>query len=61
LNGSALTLCWPASHLGWILQAQTNGLAASWHDLQGTDGRNSCVVNLDAANEAVFYRLQFQQ
>jgi hypothetical protein len=61
LNGSALTLCWSASHLGWILQAQTNGLAASWHDLQGTDGRNSCVVNLDAANEAVFYRLQYQQ
>ncbi len=62
LNGSGqLTLAWPASHLGWRLEAQTNslttGLGTNWFTVTGTTATNSWVVPIDAANAAVFYRL----
>ena len=28
VRGNTLTIAWPDDHLGWILQAQTNGLGA---------------------------------
>jgi len=38
VSNSTLTLFWPADHLGWILQAQTNhaGLGTNWVDAAGS-------------------------
>jgi hypothetical protein len=58
VSSNTLTIAWPADHVGWILQAQTNGLSAGqWFDLPGTDGVNAALITMDPANAAVFYRL----
>jgi 4-phytase/acid phosphatase len=61
VSSNTLTIAWPADHIGWILQAQTNGLSTGqWFDLPGTDGVNAVVTTMDPANAAVFYRLRQQ-
>jgi hypothetical protein len=61
VSGKTLTISWPADHLGWILQAQTNGLSAGqWFDLPGTGDTNLVAIPIDPANPAVFYRLSQQ-
>ena len=58
VSGNTFTIAWPADHLGWILQAQTNGLSAGqWFDLPGTGDVNSVATPINPANAAVFYRL----
>jgi len=53
------TIAWPADHLGWILQAQTNGLSTGqWLDLPGSSDVNSVAHPIAQANVAVFYRLR---
>jgi 4-phytase / acid phosphatase len=57
-SGKTLTIAWPADHLGWILQAQTNGLSAGqWFNLPGTGDANSVAIPITPANPSVFYRL----
>ena len=62
VSGRNLTLNWPASHIGWRLQAQTNtpqiGLSTNWSNL-GFATTNSATLPLDPANPAVFYRLVY--
>jgi hypothetical protein len=59
VSGKTLTIAWPADHIGWILQAQTNGLSAGqWFDLPGTGDVNSVATPINPANAAVFYRLR---
>lgn len=29
VSASSITITWPATHLGWILESQTNGLSAN--------------------------------
>ncbi len=62
INGSVLTLSWPVDHLGWILQSQTNnlsaGLATNWVDVAGSATSNTNVINVNATNPAVFFRLR---
>jgi hypothetical protein len=62
VGGGSLTLSWPASYLGWILQGQTNalevGLGANWADLAGTESVTSTNLPLGPGNPAVFYRLR---
>ncbi len=57
-----LNLFWPADHLGWILQAQTNklamGLAANWTDVAGTSYGTNALFNLTPTNSSVFFRLR---
>jgi 4-phytase/acid phosphatase len=61
VSGNTLTIAWPADHLGWILQAQTNGLSTDqWFDLPGTGDVNAALITMDPANAAVFYRLRMQ-
>jgi 4-phytase/acid phosphatase len=61
VSSNTLTIAWPADHIGWILQAQTNGLSTGqWFDLPGTDGVNAALITMDPANAAVFYRLRMQ-
>jgi 4-phytase/acid phosphatase len=61
VSSNTLTIAWPADHIGWILQAQTNGLSTGqWFDLPGSDVVNAVVTPMNLANAAVFYRLRMQ-
>ena len=61
VSSNTLTIAWPADHIGWILQAQTNGLSTGqWFDLPGSGGTNSVVIPINPANTSVFYRLRTQ-
>ncbi len=61
VSSNALTISWPADHVGWTLQAQTNGLnSGQWFDLPGSDVVNAVVTTIDPANPSVFYRLRGQ-
>jgi autotransporter-associated beta strand protein len=63
VSGGNLVLSWPADHLGWHLQAQTNslatGLGANWVDVPNTDSVNAVTNAVNAANAAVFYRITY--
>ena len=62
LTGSTLTLSWPADHLGWILQQQTNslssGLGANWVDVAGSASSTSATITINPATPTAFYRLR---
>jgi autotransporter-associated beta strand protein len=62
VSGNTLTLSWPADHLGWHLQAQTNTLAAgltsnAWVVVPGSDQITSTNISISKTNPTVFYRL----
>ncbi|HEU5071416.1 MAG TPA: autotransporter-associated beta strand repeat-containing protein [Verrucomicrobiae bacterium] len=61
LNGTELTLAWPADHTGWKLQSQTNdlatGLTGAWYDVPDSDLNHSFTTTVDPASPTVFYRL----
>ena len=57
VSSNTLTIAWPADHIGWMLQAQTNGLSTGqWFDLPGSDVVNAVVIPINPANTSVFYR-----
>jgi autotransporter-associated beta strand protein len=62
VSGNTLSLSWPADHLGWILQSQTNslstGLGTNWVDNLGTASVTSTNQTIYPANPTVFYRLR---
>jgi autotransporter-associated beta strand protein len=61
VGGTNLVLSWPADHIGWLLQVQTNtlvkGLGTNWIDVTGTSSVDSTNFIINPANESVFYRL----
>ena len=61
-GGTELNISWPATHLGWTLQAQTNtlgvGLGTNWADVTGTASVTSTNLPILPSNPAVFYRLR---
>jgi fibronectin type 3 domain-containing protein len=61
--GSTLQLGWPADHIGWRLEMQTNsrsiGLWTNWFAIPGSEMTNQVTVPLDATNDSVFYRLVY--
>ena len=64
MSGNQLTLSWPATHLGWKLQAQTNALttgltvnAANWHAWPGSESVTQQVITINSDNPTVFFRL----
>jgi len=63
LSGNQLTISWGQPYQGWILQQQTNSLAAglgtNWVDVVGTDSVTTTNLTVDAA--ATFYRLRQTQ
>jgi fibronectin-binding autotransporter adhesin len=63
INGNQLVLSWPADHIGWRLQAQTNslstGLGTNWVDVPNTSTVNSYTNVINAANGSVFYRMVY--
>lgn len=62
LSGNQLTLSWPADHLGWVLQSQTNslssGITSTWSDVLGSETNTQAVITIDPANPTVFFRLR---
>lgn len=61
---NVLQITWPADHVGWTLQVQTNnldaGLGTNWVSVPGSDAATQFSVLLDAENNSVFYRLIYQ-
>lgn len=59
-NG-VLKINWPADHVGWRLQSQTNalnaGIGTNWVDVPAAVSTNQITIPLDASNGSVFYRL----
>lgn len=63
ISGNNLTLSWPADHMGWELQAQTNslsvGISTNWAPVSGSTGEDSVVIPISLTNGSVFYRLVY--
>jgi fibronectin type 3 domain-containing protein len=63
LSGDQLTLSWPADHIGWTLQSQTNslstGLSSNWYDVAGSTATNQMTFTIDPTQPAVFYRMTY--
>ena len=61
--GGNWNLSWPADHLGWRLQVQTNsigtGLGVTWHDWPNSTGTTSVSVPLDPNAPTVFFRMVY--
>ncbi len=59
-GGGTLTLTWPATHLGWTLQVNTNSLALTdqWYDIPSTANLTSMSVAVNPADPVAFYRLR---
>ena len=65
LTGNTLSLTWPADHLGWILQSQTNSLSTglvtnsnAWTDVAGSASSTSATITVDSTKPTVFFRLR---
>ncbi len=60
-SGNQLQLSWPADHLGWRLQMQTNspdnGLGNNWITVPNSTNMTSANIGIDSANGSVFLRL----
>jgi autotransporter-associated beta strand protein len=60
--GNLLTLSWPADHIGWRLQAQTNsistGLTTNWSNVSNSNGTNEMSFGIGPTG-CVFYRLVY--
>lgn len=60
-SGSALNLSWPADHLGWRLQVQTNSISGTnWVDVPNSELTNKVSVFVDNENSSIFFRLIYQ-
>src|SRR6185437_16984966 len=59
-GSGTLNVSWPADHIGWILQEQTNALnsASPWVDLAGTATITSTNVPINPTQPRVFFRLR---
>jgi hypothetical protein len=62
VSGSTLSLSWPSSHAGWILQTQTNslasGLSTNWVDVPGSGSITSTNITVSPSTPASFFRLR---
>lgn len=61
VTNNQLSLSWPADHIGWQLQAQTNnlsvGISNDWVNVSGSTTTNVVLVPVNITNGSVFYRL----
>jgi hypothetical protein len=62
-GGGQLQFTWPADHLGWRLEMQTNslatGLGTNWVTVPGSIGTNQMLVPIGTTNGSVFFRLVY--
>ena len=65
VEGNVLTLSWPAEHLGWRLEVQTNpagvGLSTNWVEVTGSTVTNRMSFPFDVIAPSVFYRMVLPQ
>ncbi len=66
VSSGNLNMSWPADHLGWTLEVQTNTTAvglstnlSSWYRIPNTSNVNSTNFPLVSTNNCVFYRLVY--
>ncbi len=63
VSGTNLTLSWPADHIGWHLQFQTNafatGLSTNWFEVPGSTPTNNVTMPLVPTIGSAFYRLVY--
>ena len=61
VSGGQIQLSWPADHLGWTLQVQTNdlsaGLGTNWISIPASATNTQFAAPLAPENPCVFYRL----
>ena len=61
VTGTNLSLVWPADHLGWQLQTQTNslnnGLGTNWVTVPNSTNVNGMLIPIRAGNGCIFFRL----
>jgi len=62
-GGTVLNLSWPADHLNWTLEVETNtlavGISTNWFRIATTASMTSTNFPIVPANGTVFYRLIF--
>ncbi|MEY4388057.1 MAG: hypothetical protein RLY20_3340 [Verrucomicrobiota bacterium] len=65
VGGGNLTMTWPADHIGWTLQTQTNSRSVglvpasnAWFNVSGSTTTNQVVIPISPAEPTVFYRLK---
>lgn len=62
VSGGNLNLAWPADHLGWILQVQTNslsvGLSGTWTDVPDSGSTTSASFPINPVTPTEFFRLR---
>lgn len=57
--GGSVTITWPSTHLGWILETQSNGLSASnWTAVPNSTTTTFHVVPISPASPPTFFRLR---
>jgi hypothetical protein len=66
VNGTNLTLTWPAGHTGWTLLSQTNylhmGISVNtndWMRVPGSSMTNRVVIPILPNTPGAYYRLVF--
>jgi hypothetical protein len=63
VSSNVLHLSWPADHLGWQLQAQTNktsvGISTNWANYNPSTGTTQVAIPINLTNGTVFYRLMY--
>lgn len=63
VTATNITISWPSSHIGWILQVQTNpitkGISTNWVDVPGSAGTNRVVFPIGTTDGTVFFRLRY--
>jgi autotransporter-associated beta strand protein len=66
VSAGSLTISWPADHLGWTLQSQTNALnkglksaSTNWFDIPSSANVTSMTIPMSNTNPTVFYRLRY--
>lgn len=59
VSGNNLTLSWPASYQGWLLQSNAVSLtsSSSWFTVPNSGNATQFVIPIDPAKPSVFYRL----
>ena len=62
-SSGMLNLSWPADHIGWTLQAQTNsayvGISSNWVSITGSLTTNQMSFPVGQSNQTVFFRLKY--
>jgi hypothetical protein len=63
VSGGNLNLSWPADHIGWRLEVQTNslsiGLSNNWSVWPGSTTTNKVSIPVSTENPTMFFRLVY--